>query len=313
MDPNVQKLFDDLSAPLALTWLAGKQGAANVFDRIDIDRGDTSLVGHFNLIHPNQVQVLGNPEMSYFDNLETDEHRDEFFQQLFRSTSKMVLVAGGNNLNDVFLQQADRTRIPLLQSPRPSNHVVNSLRYYFTNELADKTTLHGVFMEVISIGVLLTGESSMGKSELALELLTRGHRLVADDAPQFARVAPDIINGTCPPLLQDFLEVRGLGVLNVRQMYGDSAVKHSKYLRLIIHLKDQEAHDLSDEDRLYGNLLTRDVLGMEVPIITLPVAPGRNLAVLVEATVRNHLLRQQNYNSGEDFARLQRDALGRDA
>ena len=155
-------------------------------------------------------------------------------------------------------------------------------------------------MEIISLGVLLTGESGLGKSELALELVTRGHRLIADDAPEFMRIAPDIIVGSCPPILRDFLEVRGLGVLNIREMYGDSSIKFSKYLRLIIHLT--AIHSLSkSEDRLASPQHTKNLLELEIPVIQLPVAPGRNLSVLAEAAVRNHLLNLKGYNAADGF------------
>ena len=149
-----------------------------------------------------------------------------------------------------------------------------------------------------------------GKSELALELITRGHRLVADDAPEFSRIAPEIINGTCPPTLVDFLEVRGLGIINVRQLFGDSAVKSSKYLRLIIRLERLEKAELIDIDRLSGSYRMRKILEVDIPEITLPVAPGRNLAVLVECAARNHILRNSGYNSSEDFISRQARHIG---
>jgi HPr kinase/phosphorylase len=164
-------------------------------------------------------------------------------------------------------------------------------------------------MEVISVGVLITGKSGLGKSELALDLVSRGHRLIADDAPEFARIAPETINGTCPELLRNFLEVRGLGVLNISEMYGDSAIKSNKFLRLIIELMPVKLHIPKSEDRL--KLLERNtnVLELNIPTISLPVAPGRNLAVLVEAAVRNHLLINNGYNASEDFIERQKQSM----
>jgi HPr kinase/phosphorylase len=168
--------------------------------------------------------------------------------------------------------------------------------------LAPRVTLHGVFMEIYSIGVLITGESGSGKSELALELVTRGHRLVADDAPEFQQIAPDVLDGTCPELLQDLLEVRGLGVLNVRQMFGDTAVKKNKYLRLIVHLtKPHLEPQPGGIERITGDLSARRVLDLDVPQITLPVMPGRNLAVLTEAAARGHILRAKGVDPAAAF------------
>ena len=170
--------------------------------------------------------------------------------------------------------------------------------------LARQVTLHGVLMEVYSIGVLITGESGSGKSELALELITRGHRLVADDAPEFTQIAPDVIDGTCPEMLQDLLEVRGLGVLNVREMFGHTAVKPSKYLRLIVHLQITPRSvpiEHGGLERIYGDIGYRECSTRKIPQITIPVAPGRNLAVLVEAAVRSHMLKTKGIDPAQTF------------
>jgi HPr kinase/phosphorylase len=162
-------------------------------------------------------------------------------------------------------------------------------------------------MEVMGTGVLITGPSSIGKSELALELLSRGHRLIADDATEFARRAPDILNGTCPEMLRDFLEVRGLGILNVRAMFGDSAIKRNRNLRLIVKL--QEMEEAEEMDRLHGSKRMHNIQEVEIPEITLPVGPGRNLAVLLEAAVRNHILNTKGYDASQAFIERQKRRL----
>ncbi len=170
-------------------------------------------------------------------------------------------------------------------------------------------TLHGVFMEVMGIGVLLRGSAKVGKSELALELITRGHCLIADDAPNFCREAPARLVGRCPELLRDFLEVRGLGVLNIRALFGACGIREEKDLRLIIQLERMDEDSLGAFDRLQGSHQLCDFLGVVVPKITLPVAPGRNLAVLVEVAVRDHLLRVDGYNAVADFIERQRQRI----
>jgi HPr kinase/phosphorylase len=197
---------------------------------------------------------------------------------------------------------AEETGTPLWISPRRGHELLNHLQYMLARELAPRVTLHGVFMEIYSIGVLITGESGSGKSELALELITRGHRLVADDAPEFTQIAPDVLDGTCPEMLQDMLEVRGLGVLHVRQMFGDTAVKKNKYLRLIVHLtKPHLEPQPGGMERITGDISARRVLDLDVPEITLPVMPGRNLAVLAEAATRAHILRAKGVDPAAAF------------
>ncbi|MCP4409133.1 MAG: HPr(Ser) kinase/phosphatase [Gammaproteobacteria bacterium] len=302
---TVQKLYDDNAKRLGLEWIAGHKGAQRFFTRRSTASGSPTLVGYFNLIHTNQTQVLGKTELKYIKGMRKNWLRDAC-NQLFESRSVVIMITDGQHPPDRFLKLADHYQIALIKSKLSSYEILTNLRYYFTQKLAERITLHGVFMEVLSLGVLLTGESGTGKSELALELITRGQRLIADDAPEFARITPETINGSCPSLLQDFLEVRGLGVLNIRTMYGDAAIKINKYLRLIVHLTPLLSNDSLRQDRLQIKQKMYNILGVDIPIFSLPVAPGRNLAVLVEAAVRNHMLRLNGYNAGEDLAARQR-------
>lgn len=333
---TVQDLYDIHAERLALRWVAGRRGGERPINSEGVQpkssklfgddintlesRRDAvieiapskSLVGHLNLIHPNQVQILGYSELQYLTGLRAISRQDAF-RQMFSHDPACIIVAEDQGVPDDLRQLCDASGIPLLATHLSSNKLADALHYYLTNLLAETVTLHGVFMEVMAIGVLLTGPSGVGKSELAMELITRGHRLVADDAPQFSRIAPDIINGTCPKPLQDFLEVRGLGIINVRELFGDSAIKSNKYLRLIVRLEPLGHEGLRDLDRLEGTYRSREVLDMYVPEITLPVAPGRNLAVLVECAARNHILRMSGYNSSEDFMERQRRLIAKDS
>jgi HPr kinase/phosphorylase len=206
---------------------------------------------------------------------------------------------------------AEESDTPLWLSPRRGHELFNHLQYHLARKLAPRLTVHGVFMEIYSIGVLITGESGAGKSELALELVTRGHRLVADDAPEFTQIAPDVLDGACPELLQDLLEVRGLGILNVRQMFGDTAVKRNKYLRLIVNLVRAGETDRDAMSRLTGETAARQVLSLSVPVINLPVAAGRNLAVLTEAAARLHILRAKGDDPAAAFLARHSAILGK--
>ena len=329
---TVQELFTNHCEKLGLEWIAGLQGGKRkiipeessggtstvVDDDLDkLPKAETrktntpirqSLVGYLNLIHSNQIQVLGDMELNFIEGLR-DISRQDFISQLFKHQLACIIVSEGKEAPVFLKRKCNENNIPLLTSPLPSKKLTDSLHYYLSNLFADVTTLHGVFMEVNSIGVLLTGPSGIGKSELALELITRGHRLVADDAPQFSRIAPDIISGTCPKALQDFLEVRGIGIINVRKLFGDSAIKVNKYLRLVVRLEPMKKKGLIQMDRLEGSYRTRRILDLEIPEITVPVAPGRNLAVLLECAARNHIIRMGGYNASEEFLERQRILL----
>ena len=174
-------------------------------------------------------------------------------------------------------------------------------------------TKHGVFLDVLGAGVLLTGASGIGKSELALGLINRGHRLIADDAVNLHQTSHDTLIGKCPELLQDFLEVRGLGILNIRIMFGDTSIKPSKKLQLIVNIVSFDDEELKNIDRLHGMYRHCSILDIDIPEVTIPVAPGRNLAVLVESAVRNQVLINTGYNASQEFIKRQKALMERDA
>lgn len=329
---TVQDLYTNHCDKLCLQWIAGQQGNRRAIlpednqrkgvlvsdektdDADDITSTNSSslinqsLVGYLNLIHPHQIQVLGSMELKYIEGLR-DISRQDAIKQLFDHNPACIIIADDGTVPTFLKRKCNENSIPLFRSSLSSNKITESLHYYLTTLFADVLTMHGVYMEVHAIGVLITGPSGVGKSEVALELITRGHRLVADDAPQFSRIAPDIIDGTCPTALQDFLEVRGLGIINVRELFGDSAIKTNKYLRLIIRLEPLDKNNLVQIDRLEGSYRTQRVLDLDIPEITLPVAPGRNLAVLLECAARNHMLRMSGYNASEEFSERQKILL----
>ena len=305
-ETTINTLYNDLGKALKLEWVSGKDNASRGFDS-EMVHG-VGMVSYFNLIHSSQVQVISPVEWEFLSNLDKYSSKSAL-AQLFSTPTVIIVFTDDLAPSDTIVQLAERHSIGLFTSPLSGAQVINEILSYLVRELAEKISLHGVFMEVLSLGVLLTGSSGVGKSELALELLTRGHRLIADDAPLFSRIAPDIIVGTAPDVLQDFLEVRGLGILNVREMYGDSAIKPSKYLKLIVDLQPLTEAPVTD-NRLVGTATTRDVLGLEIPVFTLPVAPGRNLAVLVEAAVRNHILRvNRSYYADKDIIKRQQKVM----
>jgi HPr kinase/phosphorylase len=304
--PTVADLHAAFAERLALQWIAGRAGGGRVIAAGDI-RQPALLVGHLNLINPKAVQVLGPTELEHLESLPGDELAGTV-GRLFGSAPVLVLVSDGCDVPEPVLRAAENCGTALMTSTLGSDELIDRLGFDLLDLLARRLTLHGVFIEVLGVGVLLTGNSGVGKSELALDLIARGHRLVADDTPEFTRVAPDLVMGACPEPLGDFLEVRGLGILNVRMMYGDNAVKRAKYLGLIVNLIGMPA-DRGEIDRLAGMTGEREVLGVKVPEVPLYVDPVRNLAVLVEAAVRQHLLRQRGYDGGKDLAQRQEALL----
>ena len=303
---SAQELHDQLAERLGLRWLAGQRGADRVLESVETVARRPSLAGYLNAIYPNKVQILGTEELAWLDGLDSRQ-RWETIEKIIQFRPLALVVSKDQACPEDLRIAAEESDTPLWRSPRRGHELLNHLQYHLARTLAPRVTLHGVFMEIYSIGVLITGESGSGKSELALELVTRGHRLVADDAPEFTQIAPDVLDGTCPELLQDLLELRGLGVLNIRQMFGDTAVKRNKYLRLIVHLTrphlepQRPTSEGEGMERLTGDLSTRHVLDLDVPMITLPVMPGRNLSVLTEAATRMHILRAKGVDPAAAF------------
>jgi len=303
---TVAELFHSSGERLQLSWIAGRSGGDKVLNSDTVQKPTLALVGHLNYINPNRVQVMGCAEMDYLRSL-TPADLALAIDNLFSTELAAVVVANGEMVPDAMLAAAERSGTPLFTSPEQSPALMRLLSHIMTQALAHSTILHGVFLEVSGLGVLITGDPSVGKSELALELITRGHRLVADDALEVFAMSPDTLEGRCPTLLQDFMEVRGLGVLNIRRLFGEAAVKHKKNLKLIIHLSP--ADKWLDIDRLNMSASSRVILGIEVAEVRIPVAVGRNLAVLVEVAVRNHTLKMRGVHSAEEFVERQRIAI----
>jgi len=299
-------LYDALQEKLGLEWISGETYRDQVLHSSKDEPADISLIGHLNLIHQHRIQVLGKRELEFLDGLKKNSRKDAV-AQLMSGQTRLIIIARGLPVPADLTTAAETAGVPVLASRLPGQEVISNIHYYLASFFAEKITLHGVFMEVMGTGVLITGDSSIGKSELALELLTRGHRLIADDATEFTRTAPDTLNGTCPEMLRDFLEVRGLGILNVRAMFGASAIKQNRNLRLIIVL--QALGDETQIDRLHGSKRMRRIQDVEIPEITLPVGPGRNLAVLLEAAVRNHILNTKGYDASQAFIERQKRRL----
>lgn len=296
---TIQDLFDCHAEVLKLQWHCGHEFSSTALRPTPDDV--SGMVGFLNFIHPPQITLLGEQEFNYLANLEVDAYQDAV-NQLFTTSPAVIIVCEDQNVTDEIQHESQEHRVPIINTPLSASTVLNHLSHYLSDMLAPSITVHGVFMEVFDLGVLLTGASGVGKSELALELINRGHRLVADDSPLFSKHSPDSLTGRSPTLLKNFLEVRGLGIINVRAMFGNTAVKDNKKLHLIVHVIDMTDPIVENIDRLEGMHREREFLGVKVPEVTLPAGPGRSLSILVEAAVHNQILRKAGYNASEIFA-----------
>jgi len=304
---SAESIIVNLASRIELKWVAGAEDPDKPLHELDVNEHAT-LIGHLNLIHNNIIQVIGKTECEYLHGLE-DDFRRSTLTQLFTNKTVAIILSDGLPVPELLCEFANKYYVPVLSCKAESNDVVDAARYYLNKLFSNKEIMHGVFMEVHGTGVLITGESSVGKSELALDLISRGHRLVADDAPEFTRIGPDILDGRSPAILQGFMEVRGLGVLNIREMYGDNAIKRNKYLRLIVHLEKMNDDNLGTFNRLTGQTEVQRILDVEIPVTIVPVAPGRNLSVIVEAAVRNHILRKNGYDASQQLIDRQQQAI----
>ncbi len=304
MKPTVvsaQVLFEDFSKKLRWQWLAGQDALERRFDEEAIQdaHSGADLVGYLNYIHPYRLQIIGPREIDYLTQGSPDECRARF-EQIISLEPPALVVADGQLAPQPLIDVCERAQIPLFATPEASAFVIDLLSAYLSRHFADRTTSHGVFMDILGLGVLITGESGLGKSELGLELISRGHGLVADDVVDFYRINQSTIEGRCPELLQNLLEVRGIGLLDIRAIFGETAVRRKMRLKLIVHLVRRETLE-RDYDRLPHEPLNQEILNISIRKVVIQVIAGRNIAVLVEAAVRNTILQLRGINTYEEF------------
>ncbi|WP_028357327.1 HPr(Ser) kinase/phosphatase [Brackiella oedipodis] len=286
-----------------LVWIAGQNGVNRKF--IGANTSGSDLVGHLNMIHPSRIQIFGKEEIVFY-NKKSANLRERILLELCNGGAPCLIVADELEVPADLIDFCNRYDLPLLSSNSNAAHVIDVLREYLGRHYAPQTTVHGVFMDVLGVGVLITGKSGLGKSELALELISRGHGLVADDAVQFSRVAPTLIVGHCPPLLRNLLEVRGIGLLDICTIFGETSVRRKMSLKLIVNLVQA---DHNEYERLPMQAQTQEVLGLPIRYVMIPVAAGRNLAVLVEAAVRNTILQLRGIDTLGEFMQRQSAAM----
>ena len=313
MKPNVVSanvLFEEFRATLKWEWVAGLGASERRFDEgaVRAARSGADLVGHLNYIHPYRIQILGEREIAYLTNA-TPQDCARRISRIVTLEPPVLVLADGQQAPLALMSMCEQAQIPMFSAQGSSAFVIDVLRAYLSKYVADRSTMHGVFMDILDLGVLITGESGLGKSELGLELISRGNGLVADDAVDLYRINQDTIEGRCPELLMNLLEVRGIGLLDIRCIFGETAVRRKMRLKLIVHLVRRETLE-RDYERMPHEPLTQDVLGVPVRKVIIQVVAGRNIAVLVEAAVRNTILQLRGIDTYQEFMERQRRAMG---
>ncbi|MDN3543187.1 MAG: HPr(Ser) kinase/phosphatase [Roseateles asaccharophilus] len=306
---SADRLFEEHRRSLRWEWVAGHAHPERRFDEGALREAQSAadLVGYLNYIHPYRVQIVGRREVAYLSEA-SGEVLDRRIARIVTLEPPVIIVADDQTPPDRLVAMCDRADIPLFITADSAGHVIDVVRAYLAQLCANRTTRHGVFMDILGLGVLLTGESGLGKSELGLELISRGHGLVADDAVDFFRIAQTAIEGRCPELLMNLLEVRGIGLLDIKAIFGETAVRRKMRLKLIVHLVRKETME-RDFERLPYEPLYEDVLGMPVRKAVIAVDAGRNLAVLVEAAVRNTILQLRGIDTYREFVERHQRAI----
>jgi len=308
---SAEALFEEHRPALRWEWIAGHAHPERRFDEAAVRNAQSAadLVGYLNYIHPYRVQIVGRREVAYL-NQSTPEVAERRISRIVTLEPPVLIVADGQVAPDKLVAMCDRAEIPLFATGEPAGHVIDVVRGFLSQHFAERTTRHGVFMDILGLGVLLTGESGLGKSELGLELISRGHGLVADDAVDLYRVSQTALEGRCPELLLNLLEVRGIGLLDIRAIFGETAVRRKMRLKLLVHLVRKETLEREFE-RLPYEPLYEDILDVPVRKAVIAVDAGRNLAVLVEAAVRNTVLQLRGIDTYQEFIQRHQRAMAK--
>lgn len=294
----VRDLLDDPVLGLNVRLVGGAQGLLRSIDHPRIQKSGLALVGHIKGVVPTRIQVLGETELSYAESLST-EAQERAAESLFSLGLCCVLVTRGIDPPRPFCVWAERTGTPLVVCAERSSAVIAAVHALLDARLAPRTRIHGVLVDVFEVGVLLLGRSGIGKSECALELVMRGHRLVADDVIECDYRPPGMVFGQPAALLRHHIEVRGLGILNIKDLFGVTAIRERKRIDLVVELSLWQPD--ADYDRIGLEDRNREILGIPIREVGLPVLPGRNMSSIIEIAARNELLRQAGHHAARDF------------
>lgn len=295
---TVRELLEEAGGLLRLERLAGDGGLGRVITSPRIQKPGLALAGHLLHLNPGRVQVLGATEISYLASIEPPR-QVEAVRTLCHFEFPCLLVTKGLPVPEPLAEEAERRSVPLLRSTLASSELITRISAYLEQRLAPTTTVHGVLMDILGVGLLLIGKSGIGKSECALDLIQRGHRLVADDVVRITRREPATLLGTGADLIRHHMEIRGLGIINVKDLFGITSVREVKALDLVCELVEWDP--AGEMDRLGLDEATHEILGVELPLVRMPVRFGRNMTIIIEVAVRNHLLKSAGHHSARLF------------
>ena len=306
MEPNnadrpyihVSELLSERAASLNLQLITGKEGLGKRINFPKIQKPGLALTGFTEYVRPGRVQILGESELAFLRQMDPARRR-EVLHQLCSCDIACFIITRGMQPTEEILAEAEKHQIPLMVTPYVTSMCIEKMTTFLSDMLAPRTYLHGDLLDVFGLGVLLIGESSIGKSECALDLIVRGHRLISDDIVIIKKTTDTILIGTAPDLIRYHMELRGLGVINIRDLFGISAISLNKKIELVVSLERWKPE--VEYDRLGLEESRYEILGIELPLIRMPVAPGRNIAILIEVASRNYLLRAQGYNATKDL------------
>ncbi|MFC3041313.1 HPr(Ser) kinase/phosphatase [Virgibacillus xinjiangensis] len=289
----------DLLANFNLKLVAGEDGIHREIITSDLSRPGIEMTGYFQFYPKERLQLIGKTEMAYFLELTESQQRDRM-DQLCTDITPGIVISRGMEIPQTMIDAANKGGVPILHSPRKTTRVISRLTNYLESKFAPFTAIHGVLVDINGVGVLITGQSGVGKSETALELVKRGHRLVADDSVEIRQEDYDTLIGNSPALIEHLLEIRGLGIINVMTLFGAGSIRNYKKISLIVNLENWD--EKKQYDRLGLDEDTMKIMDVHLPKVTIPVRPGRNLAVIIEVAAMNFRLKNMGINTAQEFS-----------
>jgi len=289
----------DLLKMFNVNLVAGHGGISRQIYTSEISRPGIELAGHFQFYPKDRLQVIGQKELMFYLNL-TDNEKDKRIQQLFTDETPGIIFSYGIDVPELFIKYANKHNVPIIQSELSTTRLISRLTDYLEAQLSPTITMHGVLVDIYGIGLLITGKSGIGKSEVALELIKRGHRLIADDSVHIRKEDNMHLIGSAPDLIKNHLEIRGLGIINAMSLFGASAIIDQKQISLVVHLEFWE--DMKQYERLGLDEETIQIMDIHLPRAIVPVRPGRNLAVILETAAMNYRLKEMGVHTAQEFS-----------